>query len=178
MTFSRDTARIAFSAVLAVVGAAAVVGGLGYGLTNDDGTVHTGFLPAVAGGAVLALALVDVAQSVRSARRAMPPGEPTSAGAGDAGSGAEDVDVLGRTASRRNRMLIVVLGIVLGAVLLVPLIGFLLSMGALMLAITLGVERMRVRSSILVVVIAIAVVWLVFGQLLGVPLPTGLLGLI
>ncbi len=189
ITMSKDAARIACSAALAVLGAAAFCGGLGYGLTNDDGTVGTGFLPAGAGAVIVVLALVDCVQSVLAGRHETPArqegfdelldqdGHEQLMAEAEA-DGNEDVDVLGRTASQRNRLLLMVLGIVLLSVLLVPLVGFLFSMAILLLAITIGVERMRPLTAVIVVVSALAVVWLVFGQLLSVPLPTGLLGII
>ncbi|WP_205327288.1 tripartite tricarboxylate transporter TctB family protein [Glycomyces sp. YM15] len=189
MTRTLRNARIAASAVLAALGAAACVGGLGYGLENEDGAVGTGLLPAASGALIAVLALVDLAQQLLAARRA-----PASADAdinaangsgvalliadGETGGPTDGIDVLGRTPRQRNRNLVVVLALVFAAALLVPFSGLLIAMGLLILAITIGVERMRPLSAVAVTAVALACVWLVFAQGLRVPFPTGMLGLI
>ncbi len=189
----KHTARIAASGVLAALGAAACLGGLGYGLRTEDGTVGTGLLPAATGAIITVLALIDVAQSLVAARRARatsstvpeaPVAERTlaqSIAAEDTDSDAatdDGVDVLGRDPRQRNRNLVIVLALVFAAAALVPLIGLLLAMGLLILAITIGVERMRPVSAVVVTACALACVWLVFAQGLRVPFPTGMLGVV
>ena len=89
-----------------------------------------------------------------------------------------DIDALGRSQRQRNRMLLVVGGMLLGALLLVPVLGLLISLGVLMLTIAIVVERRPIISSVIVSVVAVGIVHLIFGVLLNVPLPTGLIGLI
>jgi putative tricarboxylic transport membrane protein len=61
-------------------------------------------------------------------------------------------------------------------VLLIPLLGFLLSFGLLILALVTFVEREGWLRGILLSVSAIVVTWLTFVVLLEIPLPPGLLG--
>ena len=65
----------------------------------------------------------------------------------------------------------------LGAIVLVPLCGFLLSFGALVLFISVWVEHRPWVTAIVVTAVSVAVVHVVFVLLLGVPLPGGALGL-
>jgi hypothetical protein len=178
------TAKAAFSAVLAVVGVAAAIGGVSYGMMQENGQIGAGFLPAVLGTALALLAAVDVAQTLRRRDAANTAGELTGVEAeADAASidtvaEAPDVDALGRTQRQRNRMLATVLGMLVVALLLVPVLGLLLSLGVLIVAISTIVERRSILPALLVSAIAVGVIHLVFAELLGVPMPTGLIGLI
>ena len=49
MTLSPVTVRAAFNAALAVVGAAAAIGGASYGITQENGQIGAGFLPVILG---------------------------------------------------------------------------------------------------------------------------------
>lgn len=189
MTTLRGRAELLVPLLLAVIGVAAVIGGLGYGMTDARGRIGTGWLPVVAGATVAVLAVAELIGTRRrqlaTARgehhRSMvetiadvPEGE--LEGHGDGAD--DDVDVLGRTSAQRTRMLGVVVVLVIAAVALVPLLGLLVSFGLLLFAITAFVERMGLLPSALVTVITIAVLWAVFARFLSVPLPQGLLGVI
>lgn len=184
MTLSPRIARAAFSAALALLGTAAAIGGWGYGIAQDNGQIGAGFLPVVLGVLMALLGGLDVVLTLL--RR-----EPTDVVDGLGTLGAEvdaaaidtveespDIDALGRDQRQRNRMLATVSGMLLLAVLLVPVTGLLLSLGLLMLAVAIFVERRRVITSVLVTAITVGVFHLVFGVLLRVPLPTGLIGFI
>lgn len=184
MKLSPVTAKAAFSAVLAVVGVAAAIGGVSYGMVQENGQIGAGFLPAVLGIALAILAGVDVVQTLR---RREPPNiaeeltgveAEADAAAIDTVAEAPDVDSLGRTQRQRNRMLAMVIAMLFVALLLVPVLGLLLSLGLLVVAISTIVERRRILPALLVGVIAVGVIHLVFAELLGVPMPTGLIGLI
>jgi putative tricarboxylic transport membrane protein len=172
MTSLHARAEVAVPALLALFGVAAAMAGLGYGLTDDRGQVGTGFLPVVAGGALAVLAVAEVI----SARRRQAAEAPQAAT--ETRDTAPDIDIQGRTAGQRVRILATVLGVVILTVALVPVLGFLLSFAGLLFVITMAVERMGVLKSAAVTVITIAVIWFVFAQFLSVPLPQGMLGLI
>jgi hypothetical protein len=178
------TAKAAFSAVLAVAGAAAAIGGAGYGITQENGQIGAGFLPVVLGTALAVLAGVDVVQTLRHREPPNQADELTGveaeadAAAIDTVAEAPDVDSLGRTQKQRNRMLLIVLGMTFVALLLVPLLGLLISLGVLVVAISTVVERRRILPSLLVGAVAVGLIHVVFAELLGVPMPTGLIGLI
>ena len=71
-----------------------------------------------------------------------------------------------------------IFGLMLVALILVPVLGLLLSLTAMMLVLLLVVERKPVLPSVLATVGALAFFYLAFVQGLNVPLPTGMLGLI
>lgn len=181
-------AGIAFTAILAVVGAAAVLAALGYGMFSDDGRIGAGFLPVVAGGLVAALAVVDLIGRLRRRSRphhdaelALDTESIESLGLAlepELEAAASDVDIFGRTQKQRNAMLLAVAGILLVTVLLVGLVGFILAFGLMLFVIAVVIEKRKPLPSLIVTVIALGMAWLVFGVLLRVPLPQGLIGLI
>jgi Tripartite tricarboxylate transporter TctB family len=85
------------------------------------------------------------------------------------GSAEGDEEESGRTVA-------VAFGLMFVTVLLVPVLGFLLSFGLLILALVTFVEREGWLRGILLSVSAIAVTWLTFVVLLEIPLPPGILG--
>lgn len=86
------------------------------------------------------------------------------------------VDIFGRTAAQRVRQLWTVVGALLLTVALVPIAGFPLSFGALVFFVSTVVERRPLLVASLVTALSLLAVHLVFVMFLGVPLPTGLLG--
>jgi putative tricarboxylic transport membrane protein len=185
MTNLHARTELAVPVLLAVIGIAAAIAGIGYGVTDDEGQVGTGFLPVAAGGVLAVLAVAEVINA-RRRQVAEAHGEHHRSVAetiADVPEGVTeahdpDVDILGRTPAQRVRILGAVLGVVVVAVALVPVLGFLLSFGALLLTITMVVERMGVAKSAVVTVVTIAVIWLVFVRFLSVPLPQDMLGLV
>ncbi|WP_206446111.1 tripartite tricarboxylate transporter TctB family protein [Agrococcus sp. KRD186] len=183
MTLSPRIARAAFSAALALLGVAAAIGGWGYGVTQDNGQVGAGFLPLALGVLMILLAGADVVMTLM--RR-----EPSSS-LDELGTLAEeveavidtveespDIDALGRTQRQRNRMLVAVVALLLVALLLIPVLGLLISLGLLMVVIATVVERRNLIPSIIVSAVTIGVFHLVFAVLLRLPMPTGMIGLI
>lgn len=192
-------------AVLLVVGVAAAVVGAGYGITVPDtgGEVGAGALPVLAGSGLALFAAVEVVKDLVAVRRhrtrgtaasgaptrpGLPlaaadllPGTTTdvaAASTGPSGPAEEERDIFGRTAAQRKRMLLVVCGLLLLAVLAIPLIGFLISFGLLLLVLSWRVEGRRLLPSAVTTVIVVVVTRLVFVNFLGVPLPSGLLGVL
>jgi putative tricarboxylic transport membrane protein len=195
---------LAASVVLAVIGLAAVLGGLGYGVTVEGGEIGPGFLPTMAGGLVAVFAVLDTVGRLR--RRSDRPSQAelitgtTSrpgdgialADPGDPGAATtstqsihspvdadgDEVDILGRTQRQRNRMLAIVVGLVIATLLMVQVVGFLIAFVLLLFVVAVFVEHRRVLPSAAVALTAGAAIYGIFGILLSVPLPTGLLGLI
>ncbi len=62
------------------------------------------------------------------------------------------------------------------AVYLAPTVGFVLAIGAALVVLTLGVERMPIVSGLATSAVTIGIVYVVFARLLDVPFPTGPLG--
>jgi Tripartite tricarboxylate transporter TctB family len=94
-----------------------------------------------------------------------------------AGPAPDDVDIFGRTPSERGRQLVTVCVALVVACLLVPLLGFLGSFFLLSLFISTVVERRNWIPSLIVSFLAVAAVYGLFVGFLGVPLPTGLIGI-
>nr|WP_274606962.1 tripartite tricarboxylate transporter TctB family protein [Agrococcus sp. KRD186] len=168
---------------MALLGVAAAIGGWGYGVTQDNGQVGAGFLPLALGVLMILLAGADVVMTLM--RR-----EPSSS-LDELGTLAEeveavidtveespDIDALGRTQRQRNRMLVAVVALLLVALLLIPVLGLLISLGLLMVVIATVVERRNLIPSIIVSAVTIGVFHLVFAVLLRLPMPTGMIGLI
>lgn len=177
-------AGIAFTAVLAAVGAAAVVAGIGYGAFDEDGRVGPGFMPVFAGGLMMLFALTDIfqrwRQSVAAHRDAELALDTTAFHAIESeldGEGNPDIDIFGRSQKQRNRQLVAVIGILIATLFLVNIVGFIIAFGLMLMAIAVFVERRAWLSSLIVSVVALGVAYLIFGVFLRVPLPQGLLGI-
>ena len=193
------------SAVLAIIGVAAVLGGLGYGVTVEGGEIGAGFLPVLSGGLVAVFGILDVIGRLRN-RNDRPTqaelildtvgerfddehGGYTVLPANDSGAATtstqtlgmgkrEAVDIFGRTQKQRNKMLGVVIGLVILTLLAVQVVGFLIAFVLLLFVVAVFVERRALLPSILVALIAGAVTYGIFVVLLRVPLPQGFLGII
>jgi putative tricarboxylic transport membrane protein len=180
------TSDVVGNALLAVVGAVSLVVGLGYGAFTDQGLIGPGFLPSVAGGLILAFSLAEVAK-LYLARPKTHTGsslmdqvaaveEEAAHATADGGSG--ELDTFGRTARQQSMAVWKVFGAIGVAILLVPVLGMILSMGLLVLVLALWVERRRVVPVVLTTLGAMAFAYVVFIQVLHVPVPTGPLGFI
>jgi hypothetical protein len=140
---------------------------LGYGIVKDDGEVGPGFLPLVTGLLLAALAAGSLVRTVRHI-----PSEPAAPRPDEA-----DADDQGRTEAQRVKILRIVFVMVLGAILLVPITGFLVAFGLLVFAISALVEGRRPLPAVAVSVATVAVIYAIFVLFLHVPLPGGLLGI-
>lgn len=192
MRLTVRAAGVGFSLILALVGIAAAIIGSTYGFLGEDGRVGPGFLPVLFGAAVALLSFVDVAQRMLRRDRGVTIEDlATDLAAGDDGiapvvpddeplrnADGEEVDIFGRTQRTRTRILVSVMVGLVAAVLLTSLIGLLLSFTLLMATVAIVLEKRPVLPSLIISVVAAAVIWLVFRELLSVPLPTGLLGLL
>ena len=91
---------------------------------------------------------------------------------------APELDIFGRDQRARNRQLVFVIAALLVAILLVPVIGLLLALASLMIFVSVVVEHRRILSTLIITTVTVAVFFFVFRIFLGVPLPTGLLGVL
>jgi putative tricarboxylic transport membrane protein len=172
-------------AVLALLGAGAVYGGVMYGLFDEDGLVSAGFLPAVCGAAIVALAIVDlVHQLTRKPEMETIADEifesiidnvPDTT---DRLQTAPELDIFGRDQKARNRQLVLVIVALVVSIALVPILGLLLSLALLMVFVSVVVERRGIIATLVITAVTIAVFYFVFAVFLGVPLPRSLLGVI
>ena len=173
---------IASSVILALLGIGAVIGGLSYGVIEEDGLIGPGFLPTMAGALVAIFAIGDVIGRLR-AKPVMSEAELILGAEADAVLEEEvaaesDIDIFGRTQKQRSRMLVAVLLILIVTLLLVPLLGFIISFALMLLSIAVFVEKRKWLPALAVTAAALAVIYLIFVVLLRVPLPQGLIGFI
>jgi hypothetical protein len=188
--------------LLTALGLLAFVIALGYGLFLEDFRIGPGLVPAVVGGLTALVAGWELIATLRGQRTPHDKGlaeiiaaaadaPPGGASAEDhlpggtlpsgeqAGPGTDDdgLDIFGRTAAMRGRQLVIVFVALTVAVLLVPLLGFLVSFFLLSFFISAVVERRSWISSALVSFAVVAAIYAVFVLFLDVPLPTGLIGI-
>jgi putative tricarboxylic transport membrane protein len=169
-------------ALLTVLGGAVLATSFGYTVLFDDGRVAPGFLPMCAGGLLMLLSGVQLVARLRGT--ATPHHDPLAdvvsseavAEKTPAGTASAEVetDVLGRSVRDRVRNLRVVIGATVLAVVVAPLLGFLVAFGALVFFISTVVERRPLLRAAGITAIAVAVVYAVFVEFLTVPLPMGL----
>lgn len=175
------------TAIVGLVGAAALVTGWGYGFLQESGEVGAGFLPVVTGGFIFLASLAELIRmyyfsqasdpgfmsvaekAEKDAQAAM-----TDNRAPAAQTDADDDDA----AEQHNLTTIKVFGLLLAALLLIPAIGLLLSLSAMVLIIVLWVERKPLVPAIVTAAAVLGLAYLIFIVLLNVPLPQGMLGLI
>ncbi len=172
------------TSILTLVGLAAAIVGATYGVFGDDGRMGPGFLPVLTASVVAICGGIDILFRLRARRR--PASAGVAAPAGEAESAddlvtaetpVDDLDIFGRSARQRTRMLWVVLGIVTVALLLVPIIGFLPAFAIVLVGCSFFVERRKLLPSLLVSGIALAAAYLIFGVFLRVPLPVSIFGI-
>lgn len=172
---TRRRADLVISALLTLLGLAMAVRAVDYHMLVDDGGIGPGFMPFAAG---LALAGFAGLVAVRTAVAARVRGDdvPQDGTQHDASEGTPQADD-GSAQLGRFRVA-AVLGLTFGAALLSTLVGFVLAFGALVFVLLWRIERESLRLALLVAGLAVLVSWLLFVQLLAVPLPGGLLGLL
>jgi hypothetical protein len=156
---------IAFG-VLAAVGAAVFATSFGYGILGEGGRVGPGLLPMVTGLLLLLLSAVQLLARLRRLRAGGTTPPPQDAG----------TDVFGRTEAQRVRQLVMVLIALPVSVLMVPVLGFLVAFGLLVLFVSAVVERRPPLVALLVTAVAVALGYGIFAVFLDVPLPAGLVG--
>lgn len=177
------------TSLLAVIGIVAVVMGLGYGFRQPTGEVGPGFLPVVTGGFVAVASLAEIARlylsTARRDERAAAESVTVNSSAGGASGagqpsevGQEEVDTFGRVKSEREGAILKIFGLLFLALLLVDFIGLLLALAGMVFCVVFWVEKKGLVPALTSSVCAIAVAYLLFVQLLGVPAPQGMLGLI
>ncbi|MFC7099981.1 tripartite tricarboxylate transporter TctB family protein [Nonomuraea rubra] len=141
-------------ALLVCLSVAMAGASFGYGVTKDGGEIGPGFLPLVSG---VALALLSAACLLQSVRRQAAEREEADPG--------------------RVRTLWTVFGLLLVALLLVPLTGFLVAFGLLVFAVSAFVEKQPLVPAAGIAAAATLVIYAVFVLFLAVLLPGGLLGI-
>ncbi|MFC4560325.1 tripartite tricarboxylate transporter TctB family protein [Nocardiopsis mangrovi] len=161
-TSERHGQVVAFG-VLTGLGGAVAVAAFAYGIWIDEGRVGAGMLPLAVG---LILLLTCGSLFVAALRRTLAGRGP----AADADSGP-GTDARGRSRAERVRNLRIVFALTLAMVAALPHIGLLLAFGAYITAVSTLVEKRPWYTSLAIAAAAVAALHIVFGVLLGVPLP-------
>lgn len=185
------TSDVVGTGLLALLGLVAVIMGFGYGFIGENDQIGPGFMPVLTGGFILLASLAEIGRLYLAPKGQSTAGlggvaEELSAEAAaaqnaahaDTGADEEERDTFGRTAKQRSRTIPLIFAILLGAILLSQLIGMLLSLGLMMLSIVLFVEKKPLVPSLLTSAAVLIAAYLIFVQMLGVPLPQGLLGIL
>lgn len=179
------------TAILGVVGAAAAVMGIGYGLSVDSGEVGPGLLPFLTGTFIFLASVAEIfrlffARVGTSGGRIMSAVEDIEATAAESIDSAseavsadgDEVDTFGRTEKQRNRAPFVIFATFGVALALVPVLGLIIALSLAILFLLIVVEKQKWWTSAAATIGAAVFVYIVFGLVLSVPMPTGMLGLI
>lgn len=188
------TSDIIGTGLLALLGLVAVIMGLGYGFIGENDQIGPGFMPVLTGGFILVASLAEigrlflvpkgqstaglggVAEELSAEAAAAQKAAHAELGAAD-GDG-EERDTFGRTAKQRNRTVPLIFAILLGAIMLTQVIGMLLSLALMMFTIVFFIEKKPLIPALLTSGAVLVVAYLIFVQMLGVPLPQGMLGIL
>jgi putative tricarboxylic transport membrane protein len=170
-----QAAETATLAVLGALGVGVAVVGSGYGISVNQRT-GPGFLPLVAG---VGLALMCAALLLAKLRGSGASDRNTAVQIADTNAAdlAEDAPEE-ETNRTRNHPARLVFGGLIVTIVLVSMIGFLESFALLLMFVSVVVERRPVLPALGVTAVAVAVIYLVFVQLLSVRLPMGLLAIV
>ncbi|MGD8202116.1 tripartite tricarboxylate transporter TctB family protein [Ornithinimicrobium sp. W1679] len=185
-------ADVVGTVLVLVVGLVVAVMGWGYGFQRENGQVGPGFLPVLTGGFVV------VASALELLRMFLAPTSPVEgsfmegvekvealakeeldrARSETRGASGEALDVFGRSHKQRGRAVQLVFGTMFLAILLIPVLGLLLSMTLMTFVILRFIESKGWVISAAVSAGAFLFFFLIFRLALGLPLPTGMLGLV
>lgn len=161
-------------AVVGLIGVYLVVTSFGYGLTADDSLVGAGTMPFAMGLLLAVLAVILSARrlgQVVSVRHASEPLYERGEGQESATERDQAAPVQGRS---RRQCFLMVIATMAATIALTPLISMQLAFGLMVLWLAAGVERMRLRTSILVAILAVGISHLIFRVFLDVALPDGI----
>lgn len=160
-------------AVFLVLSILIIVGAIGYGIRDDEGLVGAGMMPFAAGLVMLVATLWEGVGEFRRQRTALP-----QAPVENAIADADAVEATTRTPAEQRRAVITSFVVILATLLVARVVGLLIALSLMVLVLIWPVERKPWWSGVIGGVAAFLFGWLVFGVLLDVPLPTGMLGLI
>ena len=165
------------AALLVLVGLGFAVGGVYYGVFNEEGRIGPGFLP-FASGMLMAVFGVAVAVETWAAVRRAARGEVEDEGDDLLALAlASDDEHAGAGEEGAGRSVALVFALTLGAILLIPFIGFLVSFALLLFVLVTWVEREGVARGLAISAAGVVFTYLIFEAFLKVPLPSGYPGL-
>jgi putative tricarboxylic transport membrane protein len=160
-SMSKKAPDLIGAALLMTLGIAFAAGGTSYGVFGEGGRIGPGFMPFAAGSLLVLFGAMIGAEGLF--RREAEPRDGKEA--------SED-----ENNGEQGRSVRIAFGLMLVTILLIPVLGFLVSFGLLILALVTFVEREGWTRGILLSVGSVALTWVTFVLLLEIPLPTGFLG--
>lgn len=168
-------------AVVLALGVFVLGGGLSYRVFDSKGYVAAGFIPFAAGLIILLATIYEAVAALL--KRPAADDEPevdamVEAGLVDVEDASDALDVFGRAKDQRGKAVALIFGMMALAAGLSYVIGLLLSVALLVFALLFVVERRKLWVALLGGVLVFLFGYVVFGLLLKVPLPRGMLGLI
>lgn len=169
---------LVIAGTLGALGAAMAVRSIGYHLLGSGGRIGPGFMPFVAGIALAVFSAWACVEIVVQARRAEPGSAAASTGEAVGTEEATGTAAKSTESPGTKRKVVLVFLLAVGATALTAVTGFLIAFGLLVFVLLAAVEREPLKLAAPISVAAVAMSWLVFIRLLGVPLPGGLLGLL
>lgn len=171
----RAAPELVFATLLVAFGLFMAIGSLGYGLFVHGGLVGPGFVPFVAGVLLAGCSAWAGAEVFLRARGRAPvtatESDPVDESAPDESGASSPPGVHSVNTGRA----MLVLALVAVAAILTYAIGYVAAFGVITFVMLAVLERERIWLSVVISVAAVAVAWLLFGQLLGIPLPGGAL---
>lgn len=150
-------------ALITAIGLAFVVGSYSYTYQMESGQVGPGYLPRFVGGIVIILGVLLVIQELRGG----------SVLAGD--SGVDESRKLDRSTIIK---LVIVFALMALAVTATPLIGIIPSLAILVAVLGIFVEKMPKITTMCFVIGASVGAYIIFIEVLNVPLPMGIFGVL
>jgi putative tricarboxylic transport membrane protein len=172
------------ASITGAVGLLIVAGSFSYSWVTD-GRIGPGILPGMAGVSIL-LSAVAMAFKRRDDESPIIAIEHLASPASDPGkqtvetSDGDDVGDADKADGARQRpwlayRIFIVLGIIVAAILCIPLVGFAIACTIMVFVITFLVERRSLVTSVLTAGVTGILLWGLFDRILQVPLPVGLL---
>lgn len=187
-----DASDVIGTAILGAVGLAAAIAGLRYGFTVEGGQVGPGFLPFLTGAFIFIASSAEIfrlffARVGTSGGRIMSAVENIEATAEKSidsfapplpDEPADELDTFGRNEKQRNRAPFYIFLTFGAALLLIQFIGLIIAFSLAILFLLVVIEKQKWWISAVATIGSAVFVYIIFGLVLAVPLPTGMLGLV
>lgn len=152
--------------ILVAVGAAFSTLSVDYGILGEGARITPGFVPFVVGLLLVVFGAIIGWETWRSRIHATT--EPSE-------NGTEPKSETGKEARyNTTKSVALVFGLLLIAVILAPILGFLITFSILVFVILAGVERERIGFSFAISLGIGLLAWLIFYQFMGIRLPLGI----
>lgn len=162
-----------FRGVFFILSILVMIGSLNYGLRDEDGLVAAGMMPFAASFVMLVATIWEAVGEYKRQRTVHLQPE-----AKNAIEDADEIEKNSRSVKDLRKAVITVFAVILAAVIFTRVVGLLIALSVMVLVLIWLVERKPWWMGVIGGVGAFLFGYLVFGLVLEVPLPTGILGLV